>query len=89
MDRARIRRADRSHTKGEIPVWQRAIPAHGVPEREKEIPRSQGEEEEEGASPEQRALPTHGVQGWGGSCPKPTTRRDPPSSVRTKRKASR
>ena len=46
------------------PVWQCALPVHGMPKQEKgNLPR---QEEEEGlAPPEQHALPAHGMQGRG------------------------
>ena len=50
---------------GDPSVRQRALPVHGMPEREGGIPRSQEEEEEEGAYLKQCALPTHGMHGRG------------------------
>ena len=64
--------------RGYPPVRQRALPVHGMPEREGGISRSQRAEEEEGESPEQRALPAHDMHARGGTLLPTNNQRGPP-----------
>ena len=62
--RASSARSLRAEKGGDPPKWPRVHIEHGMPARERGEPPNQ--EEEEGAPPKQRALPSHGMQERGG-----------------------